>query len=178
MSEWTQERIERATRMWLDGRSAKAIAEELGGLTRNAVIGKIDRLGLMRADRGTGAQTARTAPTPPSRPTTTARPPRKPATPKAPVPKTSTAEPITVAPAAIPVVPAVTREPVHEPVRIMDLRDYMCRWPIGDPNSDSFRYCGRRNKPGGPYCEGHVRMAYMPSSRVRPVGQAVSSARR
>ena len=43
---WTDERVEILTKMWADGNSASQIAKELGGVTRNAVIGKVHRLGL------------------------------------------------------------------------------------------------------------------------------------
>jgi len=43
---WTEERIERLKKMWADGATASQIADELGGVSRNAVIGKAHRLGL------------------------------------------------------------------------------------------------------------------------------------
>ena len=43
---WTEERIERLKKMWHDGATASQIADELGGVSRNAVIGKAHRLGL------------------------------------------------------------------------------------------------------------------------------------
>ncbi|MGH6659052.1 MAG: GcrA family cell cycle regulator, partial [Sphingomicrobium sp.] len=43
---WTEERIERLKKLWADGSTASQIAEELGGVSRNAVIGKAHRLGL------------------------------------------------------------------------------------------------------------------------------------
>ena len=43
---WTEERVETLKRMWGEGQSASQIAKELGGVTRNAVIGKVHRLGL------------------------------------------------------------------------------------------------------------------------------------
>jgi GcrA cell cycle regulator len=43
---WTDERVETLKRLWTDGLSASQIAAELGGITRNAVIGKVHRLGL------------------------------------------------------------------------------------------------------------------------------------
>ena len=43
---WTDERVEILTKMWAEGNSASQIAKELGGVTRNAVIGKVHRLGL------------------------------------------------------------------------------------------------------------------------------------
>ena len=50
-----------------------------------------------------------------------------------------------------------------ENVTIMDLRESMCRWPVGDPSSAEFRYCGSKAPIGaGPYCAHHSRMAYQP----------------
>ena len=50
-----------------------------------------------------------------------------------------------------------------ENVTIMDLRESMCRWPVGDPASAEFRYCGGKAPIGeGPYCAYHSRMAYQP----------------
>ena len=45
----------------------------------------------------------------------------------------------------------------------MELRESMCRWPVGDPSSAEFRYCGSKAPIGaGPYCAHHSRMAYQP----------------
>ena len=61
--------------------------------------------------------------------------------------------------------------PINEPVTIMELRESMCRWPIGDPSSPDFRYCGGEAPIGaGPYCRFHSRIAYQPTqsrNRVR-----------
>ncbi|MCE8442394.1 GcrA family cell cycle regulator, partial [Rhodovulum sulfidophilum] len=56
---WTDERVETLKRMWAEGQSASQIAKELGGVTRNAVIGKVHRLGLSNR---AGAAPARPAP--------------------------------------------------------------------------------------------------------------------
>src|SRR5271166_5123559 len=63
---WTDERVETLKKLWLDGLSASQIAKQLGGVTRNAVIGKVHRLGL--SGRATPSQPTRTtfkAPRPP-----------------------------------------------------------------------------------------------------------------
>ena len=49
---WTDERVELLKKLWADGLSASQIAAELGGITRNAVIGKVHRLGLTAAAQG------------------------------------------------------------------------------------------------------------------------------
>ncbi|WP_304437865.1 GcrA family cell cycle regulator, partial [Gemmobacter sp. LW-1] len=53
---WTDERVETLKRMWSEGQSASQIAKELGGVTRNAVIGKVHRLGLSNRVGGAGGK--------------------------------------------------------------------------------------------------------------------------
>jgi GcrA cell cycle regulator len=156
---WTDERVELLKKLWADGLSASQIAGELGNVTRNAVIGKVHRLGLSgRAkDKATSAA--------PQRPRKAARTPSAPA-PIAPQPH------INVVSAPIPLQP-VTEEsevlaeddmavPASERVTIMDLRESMCRWPMGDPTKPEFRFCGARSITGLPYCTHHARIAYQP----------------
>jgi GcrA cell cycle regulator len=63
--------------------------------------------------------------------------------------------------------------PFSERVTIMDLREYMCRWPMGDPTRPDFRFCGARAQTGLPYCSHHARIAYQPAAdRRRDRGRA------
>jgi len=58
--------------------------------------------------------------------------------------------------------------PICERVSIMELRESMCRWPLGDPTSSEFRYCGAKMQIGlGPYCAHHARIAYQPAQDRR-----------
>jgi GcrA cell cycle regulator len=158
---WTEERVELLKKLWAEGSSASQIAAQIGGVSRNAVIGKVHRLGLSgRGKAKTPAQPQR---------------PRKPAgrAPSAPAPL---AQPRPVAqihtlPQALPAVveeveQAVLAEevvvPLSERVTIMELRDYMCRWPMGDPTKPEFRFCGGRSLTGLPYCNHHAQIAYQP----------------
>jgi GcrA cell cycle regulator len=52
--------------------------------------------------------------------------------------------------------------PHSERVTIMELREFMCRWPLGDPTTPDFRFCGARSITGLPYCTHHARFAYQP----------------
>ena len=85
---WTEERIERLKKMWHDGATASQIADELGGVSRNAVIGKAHRLGLEQRPSpvkpGEEKDVKKAAP---------AAVPPKPAAPKAEAPKATTAAP-------------------------------------------------------------------------------------
>jgi GcrA cell cycle regulator len=157
---WTDERIGTLKRMWAEGQSASQIAKELGGVTRNAVIGKVHRLGL--AGRTT-----------PSRPVK--RPPRL-AQPK---PKQE-APVIAAAPAPAPILAKPVVKPQPAPVMtkplnpvaladgghasILTLRDTMCKWPIGDPADPKFAFCGRKSDCG-PYCAEHAKVAFQPARK-------------
>lgn len=170
---WTDERVEQLRKMWLDGLSASQIASELGeGVTRNAVIGKVHRLGLSGR-----VKSAVPAPAP-------ARPRGKERedshdepliVPSAPVVQGSlavaAAPAVMAAPAAAPAPRPIAQDVViamSERVSIMDLRESMCRWPLGDPTSPDFRYCGARMQIGlGPYCAAHARIAYQPAQDRR-----------
>ncbi|WP_347917968.1 GcrA family cell cycle regulator [Paracoccus marcusii] len=201
---WTDDRVETLKRMWSEGQSASAIAKELGGVTRNAVIGKVHRLGL--SNRTEEPEAA--APPPAPAPEPVAR--EKPAAPRA-VPQPATA-PLRPEPAPEPV--AVQPEPEPEPstqpafvpvprrpivpagqplppqpsaneispealasvrevekrakkLTLMELTERTCKWPIGDPATDKFWFCGLPSVAGKPYCEAHVGVAFQPMSSRR-----------
>ncbi|MCW2282722.1 GcrA cell cycle regulator [Rhodoblastus acidophilus] len=159
---WTDERVEQLKKMWLDGLSASQIANELGhGVSRNAVIGKVHRLGLSgRAKSPAPAAAAAAAPARPQRKDEPVRPA------PAPITHGALALAMDTRPAPAPA-PRVIHDdvviPISERVTIMDLRESMCRWPLGDPTNPDFRYCGAKMQIGaGPYCQAHARIAYQP----------------
>lgn len=154
---WTDERVEQLKKLWSEGLSASQIAKQLGGVTRNAVIGKVHRLGL--SGRATPSRPARRT-VKPSRPrTTTAATPPVARTPARPSPSAPAATP------PAPVEPAVL--PSGEFATVLTLRDSMCKWPIGDPASSNFRFCGRKTSGEQTYCDAHANMAYQPSQKRR-----------
>jgi len=157
---WTDERVELLRKLWTDGLSASQIAAELGNVTRNAVIGKVHRLGLS----GRAKDMKATSATPRARKATRA--------PSAPAPIAPQAHSnVVLAPIPLQPVreePEMTIDesdvaiPMSERVTIMDLRESMCRWPMGDPTKPEFRFCGARSITGLPYCTHHARIAYQP----------------
>jgi GcrA cell cycle regulator len=155
---WTDERVELLRKLWQDGLSASQIAGELGaGITRNAVIGKVHRLGMSGRVKPPSAATARPRAPKPARPASNPMPIRT-----LPI-RGNTA--LAIAPMAAEM-PRPRMEdnvvPISECVTITDLREHMCRWPLGDPTTPEFRFCGARSGDTGPYCAGHARMAYQP----------------
>jgi GcrA cell cycle regulator len=154
--QWTAEAIADLKRLALEGKSASAIAAALGGASRNAVIGKANRIGIKLSGGGrTGALS-----------TTPARAGRAQwATARYPRPSAGTHGSDV----------ALAREPERAAwifgeaevgemrlVRFEDIREFACRWPLGDPRSREFAYCGLTPAGGQSYCAGHCRMAYRP----------------
>lgn len=188
---WTDERVELLKKMWSEGQSASQIAKELGGVTRNAVIGKVHRLGLSNR-AGAAPAPAETKPEP--KPAVAkAKPVPKPAVAPAPEPRPEpTPAPAAAAPTPIParkqIIPAGQPLPpqpstneispealakVNEvekkakKLTLMELTERTCKWPVGDPATDDFWFCGLPVQQGKPYCEAHVGVAFQPMSARR-----------
>ena len=150
---WTEERVSLLRKLWGEGHTAAEIAKELGGVTRNAVIGKAHRLKL--SNRVSPIQQNR-------------KPANKNVERKKSVEKIRTAANTSVRKA--PSKPVVTEEIVVKTGKmhsLMDLQPRMCRWPSGDPKEENFGFCGEKVLPGLPYCECHSKVAYQTSSRSR-----------
>lgn len=187
---WTDERVELLKKMWGEGQSASQIAKELGGVTRNAVIGKVHRLGLSnRAGSGAAAKPAaapKAKPAAAAKPKTEAKP--KPAAKPAEAPVASEAAPKPVSPARRAIIPAGQPLPpqpstneipaealakVNEvekkakKLSVMELTEKTCKWPVGDPATEDFWFCGLPSQAGKPYCEAHVGVAFQPMSSRR-----------
>jgi GcrA cell cycle regulator len=185
---WTDERVETLKRMWAEGQSASQIAKELGGVTRNAVIGKVHRLGLSNRTNGNEAGIAEGAAEEPAAESPAAA---ETAAPPAPEPAAAEAEAelepaVAEAPARRGLVPAgqplppgpseaspealATVREVEKRARrltLMELTERTCKWPVGDPATDDFWFCGLPVQPGKPYCEAHVGLAFQPMSSRR-----------
>lgn len=152
---WTDDRVATLTKLWAEGLSASQIAKQLGGVTRNAVIGKVHRLGLSGRAKPSKPRKKAAAGAKPSAPRTrTTRAPSAPRTPRV------------VAQAPTPP-PPMEAKPMSngEYATILTITDHMCKWPIGDPSKSDFRFCGRKTDPDEPYCTPHSMVAYQPSRR-------------
>jgi GcrA cell cycle regulator len=187
---WTEERIERLKKMWHDGATASQIADELGGVSRNAVIGKAHRLGLEQrpspVKAGEEKEARKAAPAPAAaRAAPRAESPRAPSA-SAPASPQPTAAPSragepqyrSIGPggfvrqgpgdqqAPIPpapprrLVPAKPSPEVADKTSLLELNDRICKWPIGHPGEPDFHFCGEQSNPGFPYCVQHCGVAY------------------
>ncbi len=229
---WTDERVETLKKMWAEGQSASQIAKELGGVTRNAVIGKVHRLGLSNRAGPGGKEDGeedevlvaplRVEPAAPERsavvdPVRPVDPPRpgtdrpltdhpvadRPVTDRpvadrpvtgasvaeGPLPGTgATGGTVTTLPVRKLIIPAGQPLPPQpsaneispealasvrevekraKRLTLMELTERTCKWPIGDPATEDFWFCGLPSLPGKPYCEAHVGVAFQPMSARR-----------
>ena len=187
---WTEERIERLKTMWHDGATASEIAEKLGGVSRNAVIGKAHRLGLEARPSPVKPGEEHAAPAKPAK--AEAAPPPKAAPAPAPAKAGAAPQPQpqrqrpqaegmqyrSVGPggfirqgpgdqqAPFPpapprrLVPAKPSAEVADKTSLLELNDRICKWPMGHPGEPDFHFCGSPANPGYPYCVEHCGVAY------------------
>ena len=152
---WTDERVELLKRLWSEGLSASQIAGRLGSVTRNAVIGKVHRLGLSGRATTSRMKTHR----PRTRMANNAKRPVKPRFAQSGNPAVRAL--YMDVEAYVP--PAEEIEiPLAERKTIQTLTECSCRLPIGDPQLADFHFCGRTKVPLLPYCEVHARRAFQP----------------
>jgi GcrA cell cycle regulator len=157
---WTAEAVEHLKKLALEGRSAAAIAALLGVSSRNAVIGKASRIGIKL--NGGGRASARGEAASVRRAQWMGAPHPQPGGGK----QSSAGGLIRVREVASPdprdAAWRLGEAEVSEMrrVRFEEIRDSACRWPLGDPRSGEFAYCGLASVEGQSYCAGHCRMAY------------------
>jgi GcrA cell cycle regulator len=156
---WSEERVDLLKKLHGEGLSASQIATRICATgfecTRNAVIGKANRMGLTGGDK----------------PRRSTRSPRKRqskggnsinmvfGSSRKSAKLFLEAEPFTPGPELV--------IPLHERKTIATLEENDCRWPIGDPQHADFHFCGKMKVPGLPYCEHHCRRAYQPPQERR-----------
>jgi GcrA cell cycle regulator len=156
---WTDERVELLKKLWSEGLSASQIAGELGGITRNAVIGKVHRLGLSGRAKSPSSAAPR-----PRKPRSAAHMVR--------VPRASIRGNTALAHAyelETEAEPELIENiiPIGQRRTILELTEDTCRWPIGDPGSTEFFFCGGHALTSLPYCAYHSRVAYQPANDRR-----------
>ncbi len=155
--EWTEEAIATLRRLWDEGLSTAEIGRRMG-ISKNAVVGKAHRLNLA-ARPSPIRRSPDGAQAPP-------RPARRVARPAMPRPSPMLVAPALTRPAAPthrPAVPDRQAAPVLPMPRAEPLRlgNATCCWPIGEPGTPEFRFCGARALLGKPYCAEHAAIAYV-----------------
>ena len=186
---WTDERVEILKKLWGEGQSASQIAKDLGGVPLIAVIGKVHRLGLSNratsssssksdsktkasvksiSDTKRGASKANvskvTTANSPSEPRSNVTSLRRQIIPAGqPLPPQPSANEIS--PEALARVSEIEKKP--KKISLLELTERTCKWPVGDPATEDFWFCGLPSQAGKPYCEAHVGVAFQPMSQRR-----------
>ena len=186
---WTDDRVEILKKLWVEGQSASQIAKELGGVTRNAVIGKVHRLGL--SNRATSSSSSKsdtksktsvksmsdskrvsnktsaskvTSANSPLEPRSNVTSLRRQIIPAGqPLPPQPSANEIS--PEALARVSEIEKKAKR--ISLLELTERTCKWPVGDPATEEFWFCGLPSQAGKPYCEAHVGVAFQPMSQRR-----------
>ena len=158
---WTDDRVELLKKLWGEGLSASQIAAELGGISRNSVIGKVHRLGLSgRAKSPSTSVPRQRKPRAHSHMMRIARPSIR---------GNTALAPMHVYETELEPEPELIENiiPMGQRCTILELSESKCRWPIGDPSSPDFFFCGGKTIEGLPYCGHHSRIAYQPTADRR-----------
>ena len=194
---WSEERVEVLKKMWLEGKSASEIAKELGEITRNAVIGKVHRLGLsnreiksVKGDKDSNElKKVRKRGRPRKNQTvldgqkslkdtkrgklnlslgiTNKKTEKK---------ETSKENFETTEVDSMGVVSDLSEETLKslidiesksKKISLMDLTERTCKWPIGDPATEKFWFCGHDSEAGKPYCKTHISIAFQQVTQRR-----------
>lgn len=178
---WTDERVEKLKKLWADGLSASQIAAQLGGVSRNAVIGKVHRLNLPGRAKSTtqaAARPKRTAAAPAPRQAGFATQQSRPTAAVASqttrtVARSAGATALKQEMSVIPAAELDTRPvedvvvPISRRLSLIQLSERTCKWPIGDPLQEEFHFCGNDSGDSSPYCSYHSRLAFQPSAERR-----------
>ncbi|MGB8819225.1 MAG: GcrA family cell cycle regulator [Rhizobiaceae bacterium] len=173
---WTDERVELLRKLWTEGLSASQIAAQMGGVSRNAVIGKVHRLKL--SGRGKQTSTQPRAKKPVSSGTTTRSATSGPRSSGSSSRVSSHTHSVgsaalkadydihAVSATVLEFVPALVA-PEPKRIKLVELSERTCKWPLGDPMAQDFAFCGHESGDAGPYCQFHAKLAYQPASDRR-----------
>ena len=139
---WTAEKVEKLKELWGKGNTASQIAEIIGGVSRNAVIGKAHRLNLSaKIKTRQSAQSNRDF--------------NSISTNKQKISRRSKFKSLII---------EKDFEP-ENPKQLEELNEASCKWPIGHPNEKSFYFCGRTSLKDFSYCKLHLLYAYQPKGK-------------
>ena len=147
---WTDEKVAKLKELWGKGNTASQIAEIIGGISRNAVIGKAHRLNLSAKIKTRSATSNENFESSIDNKNLKLKRGRK-----------SKFKSLII---------EKDFEP-ENPKQLEELDDNSCKWPIGHPDESSFYFCGRTSLKDFSYCKLHLLYAYQPKGKKEDVNE-------
>ncbi|MDB0067407.1 hypothetical protein N9E77_02470 [Candidatus Pelagibacter sp.] len=141
---WNEEKVEKLKELWGKGSTASQIAEIIGGISRNAVIGKAHRLNLSSKIKTRNASSSQNFDNSSEENSSNKRKGRK-----------NKFQSLII---------EKDFEP-ENPKKLEELDESSCKWPVGHPEEQSFYFCGRSSLKDFSYCKLHLLYAYQPKGR-------------
>jgi GcrA cell cycle regulator len=141
---WNEEKVQKLKELWGKGSTASQIAEIIGGISRNAVIGKAHRLNLSSKIKTRNASSSQNFNNSSEENSSIQRKSRK-----------SKFQSLII---------EKDFEP-ENPKKLEELDESSCKWPVGHPEEKSFYFCGRSSLKDFSYCKLHLLYAYQPKGR-------------
>jgi GcrA cell cycle regulator len=145
---WTEEKVEKLKKLWGNGNTASQIAEIIGGISRNAVIGKAHRLNLSAKIKTRTATSNKNFESSMEENNVKSKKGRK-----------SKFRSLLI---------EKDFEP-ENPKQLEELDENLCKWPIGHPDENNFYFCGRSSLKDFSYCKLHLLYAYQPKGKKEEV---------
>ena len=145
---WTPEKVDKLKELWGKGQTASQIAEIIGGLSRNAIIGKAHRLNLSAKIKARSSTNNQNYYNQNSENETSQKRVKK-----------SKFKSLII---------EKDFEP-ENPKQLEDLTEEVCKWPIGHPDEDSFYFCGRNSLKEFSYCKLHILYAFQPKGKKEDI---------
>ena len=147
---WTEEKVAKLKELWGKGNTASQIAEIIGGISRNAVIGKAHRLNLSAKIKTRTATSNQNFENSLDEKNTKSKRVRR-----------SKFKSLII---------EKDFEP-ENPKQLEELDENSCKWPIGHPDEKSFYFCGRSSLKDFSYCKLHLLYAYQPKGKKEEVSE-------
>ena len=147
---WTEEKVSKLKELWGKGNTASQIAEIIGGISRNAVIGKAHRLNLSAKIKTRSATSNKNFEESLVNNNTKQRKSR-----------TSRFKSLII---------EKDFEP-EQPKQLEELDENSCKWPIGHPDEKNFYFCGRSSLKDFSYCKLHLLYAYQPKGKKEEIAE-------
>ena len=164
---WNDERVDLLKKLWAEGLSASQVAGRIRGITGNAVIGKINRLGLAGRDRVSRMKSAPQK----KQVRRTGKWSENGTNGRVPLRKSQWQQHLDTRPSEPSAAVVEAPIPLTQRRTILTVETGECRWPSGDPQEADFHLCGGKSLPGLSYCECHARRAFNtapPSEKATP----------